>query len=105
LYSEKVLPLFLVEEQQRMMEVGSHSFYKCPICPSKTFINSTYLQGHLVRRHPEHVSYIGDAVAHTKMITQNLESQLVTVEDKIELEKRRNEDLMKKVGHIIIYII
>ena len=34
----------IVEEQQRMMEVGANSFYKCPICPSKTFINATYLQ-------------------------------------------------------------
>lgn len=31
-------------------------------------MNSTYLQGHLVRRHPEHVHYIGDAVAHTKVL-------------------------------------
>lgn len=59
-------------------------------------MNATYLQGHLVRKHPEHVSYIGDAVAHTKLVTQKLESQLVTVEDKIELEKHRNEELMKK---------
>ena len=49
------------------MQVGSHSFYKCPVCPNRSFMNSTYLQGHLVRRHPEHVHYIGDAVAHTKV--------------------------------------
>jgi len=29
-------------------------------------------------------------------LTQKLESQLVTVEDRIELEKHRNEDLRKK---------
>ena len=79
-----------------MMEVGANSYYKCPICPAKTFMSATYLQGHLVRKHPEHVSYIGDAVAHTKLVTQKLETQLVTVEDKIELEKHRNEELMKK---------
>ena len=67
-----------VEEQQRMMEVGANSFYKCPICPSKTFMNASYLQGHLVRKHPEHVTYIGDAVAHTKIVTQKLGNSLLS---------------------------
>jgi DNA-directed RNA polymerase subunit M/transcription elongation factor TFIIS len=69
----RVLKTFiLVADQQRMMQVGSHSFYKCPVCPNRSFMNSTYLQGHLVRRHPEHVHYIGDAVAHTKVKLSNL---------------------------------
>ena len=34
----------MIEEYQRMMEVGANSFYKCPICPAKSFINATYLQ-------------------------------------------------------------
>merc|ERR1719238_1345662 len=50
----------------------------------------------MVRRHPEHVSFLGDAVAHTKLVTQKLEAQVVAQEDKIELEKRRNVERAEK---------
>ena len=48
------------------------------------------------RKHQDHTTYIGDAILHTKAVTQNLEEKLITVQDRIELEKRRNEDLIKK---------
>lgn len=83
----------MIADQQRMMQVGSHSFYKCPVCPNRSFMNSTYLQGHLVRRHPEHVHYIGDAVAHTKLVTQQLEGKLLTMGDRMEQEKELNAKL------------
>ena len=78
------------------MEVGANSFYKCPICPSKSFLNATYLQSHLHRRHPEHTSYIGDAILHTKAITEDVEKKLGNVEQKIEEEKRSNEERILK---------
>jgi hypothetical protein len=86
----------MLEEQQRMMEVGANSFYKCPICPSKSFLNATYLQSHLHRRHPEHSSYIGDAILHTKAITEGVEKKLGNVEMKIEEEKKQNQERIEK---------
>jgi len=86
----------MIEEYQRMMEVGANAFYKCPICPSKSFINATYLQSHMHRKHQEHSTYIGDAILHTKAITQNVQDKLITVQDQIELEKRRNHELEEK---------
>lgn len=86
----------MIADQQRMMQVGSHSFYKCPVCPNRSFMNSTYLQGHLVRRHPEHVHYIGDAVAHTKLVTQQLEGKLLTMGDRMEQEKELNAKLQEE---------
>jgi len=86
----------MIADQQRMMQVGSHSFYKCPVCPNRSFMNSTYLQGHLVRRHPEHVHYIGDAVAHTKLVTQQLEGKLLTMGDRMEQEKELNTKLQEE---------
>ena len=62
----------MIEEYQRMMEVGANSFYKCPICPSKSFINATYLQSHMHRKHQEHTTYIGDAILHTKGIRDHI---------------------------------
>ena len=48
------------------------------------------------RKHQDHTTYIGDVILHTKAVTQNSEEKLITVQDRIELEKRRNEDLIKK---------
>ena len=56
----------------------------------------SHVKGHLVRKHPEHVSYVGDAVAHTKLVTQDLEAQMVTVKSKIEEEKQKAEEFQRK---------
>ena len=48
---------------------------------SKSFINATYLQSHMHRKHQEHTTYIGDAILHTKAITQNVQDKPITVQD------------------------
>ena len=38
--------------QQQILQAGSNSYNKCPYC-NKAFVNITFLQSHLTRRHPE----------------------------------------------------
>ena len=61
-----------------------------------TIKKSDPLQSHMHRKHQEHTTYIGDAILHTKAITQNVQEKLISVQDQIELEKRRNEELQAK---------
>lgn len=48
--------------QQHMLQAGANSYNKCPYC-SKAFLNLTFLQSHLARRHTENVSQYNSMVA------------------------------------------
>ncbi|XP_013387905.1 zinc finger protein DZIP1L-like [Lingula anatina] len=48
----------LLAAQQQMLQSGAGSYNKCPYCV-KAFINPTFLQSHLYRKHTEQVSQFG----------------------------------------------
>jgi chromosome segregation ATPase len=55
-----------IETQQSIMNVSSTNYHQCPHC-SKVFLNISYLQGHINRRHSE----LASALLNTNYINTN----------------------------------
>ncbi|KAK3094724.1 hypothetical protein FSP39_005449 [Pinctada imbricata] len=50
----------LLMAQQQLIHAGSGSYNKCPFCP-KAFLNSSFLQSHINRRHTDYSQYAASA--------------------------------------------
>ncbi|KAM4771192.1 cilium assembly protein DZIP1L [Rhinophrynus dorsalis] len=90
----------MIETQQMLLQAGANNYHKCQLC-DKAFMNYSYLQGHLQRRHPEiteterqkkkQVEHIEDGIEELKSKLQKTQSQL---EEERELgHKRRMQEV------------
>merc|ERR1712048_739021 len=78
----------IIEDLQKRIDLGANAYYSCPYCP-KIFINATFLQAHLARKHPDKVSFFGDAIAHSKKIVNEVNTNMD--EERKENNKRHEE--------------
>nr|DBA25833.1 TPA: hypothetical protein GDO54_010177 [Pyxicephalus adspersus] len=89
----------LIGTQQMLLQAGANSYHKCQLC-DKAFMNYSYLQGHLQRRHPEvtdierqkkkQVEQMEDGIEELKYKLQKTQSQLEAERD-IEHQRRMQE--------------
>jgi len=82
----------IIQQQQLLIESGASSFYQCPHC-EKAFMNASFLQGHMQRRHPGSTAYIGDVIQHAEKEQQKLGAHIVALES--ELKKDRQDFELK----------
>nr|CAB3240406.1 zinc finger protein DZIP1L [Phallusia mammillata] len=78
----------MIQQQQLLIESGATSYYQCPHC-EKAFMNASFLQGHMQRRHPGSVNYIGDVIAHSQKEQTKLGNHLKQLEGELT-EEREN---------------
>ncbi|XP_055954593.1 cilium assembly protein DZIP1 [Patella vulgata] len=92
----------LLIAQQQMIHAGSDSYNKCPFC-AKAFLNSSFLQAHIFRRHHEYSSKGSSTEAHGSSggtISKTLEIELHEIKERLQMteaalkeEKRANRSL------------
>ncbi|XP_053316663.1 cilium assembly protein DZIP1L [Spea bombifrons] len=85
----------LISTQQMLLQAGANNYHKCQQC-DKSFMNYSYLQGHIQRRHPEiteterqkkkQVEQMEVGIEDLKSRLQNTQFQL---EAEREMENRR----------------
>ena len=80
----------LAQQQQVIVAGGSSSYFSCPKCP-KAFMNESFLQGHLERKHPEY---------RTKAEFDALQRQLAEMTQRYEQTKRELEEERRKAGDL-----
>ena len=78
----------IIEDLQKRIDLGANSYYACPFC-DKIFLNATYLQAHIARKHPEKASYFGDAIAHAQKMVNDVNKNLA--EEKKEIAEKQNQ--------------
>jgi len=83
----------IIEDLQKRIDLGANAYYSCPYC-TKNFINATYLQGHLARKHPDKVAYVGDAIAHAHKIVNDVNTNL---EAERKQQEAKHEDIEKRL--------
>ena len=76
----------IIEDLQKRIDLGANAYYSCPYC-DKNFINATFLQAHLARKHPDKVAYVGDALAHAQKMVNDVNSNLE--KEKYEISKQQ----------------
>ncbi|XP_073481601.1 cilium assembly protein DZIP1L isoform X1 [Aquarana catesbeiana] len=89
----------LIGTQQMLLQAGANNYHKCQLC-DKAFMNYSYLQGHLQRRHPEvtdterqkkkQVEQMEDGIEELKYKLQKTQSQL-EAEREMEHQRRMQE--------------
>ncbi|KAM5164054.1 cilium assembly protein DZIP1L [Mantella aurantiaca] len=89
----------LIGTQQMLLQAGANSYHKCQLC-DKAFMNYSFLQGHLQRRHPEvteierqkkkQVEQMEDGIDELKYKLQKTQSQL-EAERELEHQRRMQE--------------
>jgi len=82
----------IIQQQQLLIESGASSFYQCPHC-EKAFMNASFLQGHMQRRHPGSTAYIGDVIQHAEREQKKLGAHISALES--ELKKDRQDFELK----------
>ena len=80
----------LAQQQQVIVAGGSSNYFSCPKCP-KAFMNESFLQGHLERKHPEY---------HSKGDFEALQRQLAEMKERYEQTRRELEEERKKGGDL-----
>nr|XP_039251178.1 zinc finger protein DZIP1L-like [Styela clava] len=85
----------MIEQQQMLIESGASSYYKCPHC-EKAFMNASFLQGHMQRKHPGSVNYIGDVIAHSQREQSRLAGRLQNLDEDLQQERVNFADKLKK---------
>jgi len=77
----------IIEDLQKRIDLGANAYYSCPYC-DKNFINATFLQAHLARKHPDKVAYVGDALAHAQKMVNDVNSNLEKRNMKFQSSKK-----------------
>ncbi|ESO83867.1 hypothetical protein LOTGIDRAFT_236380 [Lottia gigantea] len=75
----------LLIAQQQMIHSGSDSYNKCPFC-SKAFLNASFLQSHIFRRHHEFSSKASSSEPHQLSggsMNKTLEAELNNIKDRL----------------------
>ncbi|XP_046557569.1 zinc finger protein DZIP1L-like [Haliotis rubra] len=82
----------LLMAQQQMMHAGSGSYNKCPYC-TKAFLNSSFLQSHISRRHAGSVGVSkSSSPTHGGSINQTLELELQAIKEGRLTESQLKDD-------------
>uniref|UniRef100_A0A8C4QLX7 Heparan-sulfate 6-O-sulfotransferase n=1 Tax=Eptatretus burgeri TaxID=7764 RepID=A0A8C4QLX7_EPTBU len=69
----------LIATQQMLIQAGANHYHKCQHC-DKAFVNYSYLQIHVTRRHPE----VTNEERSRKMETQSLADQLAELKQELQ---------------------
>uniref|UniRef100_W5MGD5 DAZ interacting zinc finger protein 1-like n=1 Tax=Lepisosteus oculatus TaxID=7918 RepID=W5MGD5_LEPOC len=86
----------MIATQQLLLQAGANNYHKCQFC-DKSFVNYSFLQGHLQRRHPE----ITDAVKHKKKSLQKKPEDMGNLRQKLLESLRKNPDLVREFRPIL----
>ncbi|KAM9482898.1 cilium assembly protein DZIP1L isoform 1-T2 [Clarias gariepinus] len=76
----------LIATQQLLLQSSANNYHKCQLC-EKSFVNYSYLQSHVQRRHPE----ITDAEKQKKMQVEQMKDGLEELKEKLRLTQSRLE--------------
>ncbi|XP_064413740.1 cilium assembly protein DZIP1 isoform X1 [Latimeria chalumnae] len=68
----------IITSQQMMIEAGANNYHKCPHC-DKAFMNYSFLQSHVERRHPEEV----DIAKQKKEERQKLQDEVNKLKEQL----------------------
>ncbi|XP_072332352.1 cilium assembly protein DZIP1 isoform X6 [Scyliorhinus torazame] len=98
----------IISTQQLMIQSGTNNYHKCQYC-EKTFMNSFFMQSHIQRRHPNHITNhvidvekknyqsdkIQDEIDQLKKQLQNTQSQLEA--EKLLYFKTHSQELESRI--------
>lgn len=98
----------LLIAQQHLIHAGSGSYNKCPFC-SKAFLNSTFLQSHITRRHTEYAgkaASIAVAASDRQIIgdspvLQELQARLEAAESQLQQERMSKSEVVRKSETVV----
>ncbi|XP_060775741.1 cilium assembly protein DZIP1L isoform X2 [Neoarius graeffei] len=76
----------LIATQQLLLQSSANNYHKCQFC-EKCFVNYSYLQSHVQRRHPE----ITDAERQKKMQVEEMKDGLEELKEKLRLTQSQLE--------------
>ncbi|KAM4821250.1 cilium assembly protein DZIP1L [Thomomys bottae] len=90
--------------QQLLMQTGAHSYHPCHLC-DKTFMNATFLRGHLQRRHTGMGTSTVEGVGKQKQQERMLEEALEELRAKLkstqgELEAQREAERQRQLQEV-----
>ncbi|XP_071085075.1 cilium assembly protein DZIP1L-like isoform X1 [Haliotis cracherodii] len=90
----------LLMAQQQMMHAGSGSYNKCPYC-TKAFLNSSFLQSHITRRHGGSVGVSkSSSPTHGGSINQTLELELQAIKERLQMTESQLKDERKMLDSL-----
>nr|CDS25612.1 daz interacting protein 1 [Hymenolepis microstoma] len=79
----------LLLAQQRLMNNGPQSYFRCPHCP-KAFINASFLNAHLFRRHTEVVAALQNVDLNTPgLLHQSFACEVSPIKKKAPVEQHQ----------------
>uniref|UniRef100_A0A8B9HYM1 DAZ interacting zinc finger protein 1-like n=1 Tax=Astyanax mexicanus TaxID=7994 RepID=A0A8B9HYM1_ASTMX len=70
----------MISTQQLLLQASANNYHKCQFC-EKSFVNYSYLQSHIQRRHPE----ITDAERQKKKQVEQMEDGIEELKEKLRL--------------------
>uniref|UniRef100_A0A673HTV6 Zinc finger protein DZIP1L-like n=1 Tax=Sinocyclocheilus rhinocerous TaxID=307959 RepID=A0A673HTV6_9TELE len=70
----------LIDTQQLLLQTSANNYHKCQFC-EKSFVNYSYLQAHVQRRHPE----VTDAEKQKKRKAEEMEDRIEELKEKLKL--------------------
>ncbi|XP_042614149.1 zinc finger protein DZIP1L-like [Cyprinus carpio] len=70
----------LIATQQLLLQASANNYHKCQFC-EKSFVNYSYLQAHVQRRHPE----VTDAEKQKKKKIEEMEDRIEELKEKLKL--------------------
>ncbi|KAK1168704.1 zinc finger protein DZIP1L [Acipenser oxyrinchus oxyrinchus] len=87
----------MLATQQMLLQASTNNYHKCQFC-DKSFMNYSYLQGHLQRRHPE----ITDAERQKKKQVEQMEDGLEDLRERLKrtqskLEAEQEADAQRRL--------
>lgn len=87
----------MLATQQMLLQASTNNYHKCQFC-DKSFMNYSYLQGHLQRRHPE----ITDAERQKKQQVEQMEDGIEDLRERLKrtqskLEAEQEADAQRRL--------
>ncbi|XP_051873829.1 cilium assembly protein DZIP1L-like [Pristis pectinata] len=86
----------MIATLQLLVQAGANNYHKCQLC-DKAFVNYSFLQGHVERRHPE----ITQAERKTKQQTEQIVDEIEELRERLrisqsQLEVEREADSLRR---------
>ncbi|XP_059506951.1 cilium assembly protein DZIP1L isoform X2 [Stegostoma tigrinum] len=86
----------MITTLQLLVQAGANNYHKCQFC-DKAFLNYSFLQGHVVRRHPE----ITEAERKKKHRTEQIEDEIRELREQLQvsqsqLQLEREADTLRR---------
>ncbi|KAM4694404.1 cilium assembly protein DZIP1L [Discoglossus pictus] len=95
----------LIGTQQMLLQAGVNNYHKCQLC-DKAFMNYSYLQGHVQRRHPEITEFERQKKKQVEQMEDGIEelkAKLIKsqfqLEEEREMEQRRRKQAEEEAHH------